>query len=211
MIALGLLLLLESLDVVRVGPETFFAGLFGVGAYLFWKQYAKGGSFGVLLLAYLAGYVGLAVINSSAEFLPEELFGPIFLWGAGAAFGLHWLQRRRESWGFLLVAGIGFTLGFVAFTSNVLWWMDLAGVVFFLGLAGTFFALHRVFEASGRLAWAKYAAAISTIFAAMIFADTTDSPVGELLTAAVLISLGGYFIWQAVRQERQQTRNLGSV
>lgn len=212
LILLGVLLLAQAFTGLFVGSEVFGGALLWLGALWFWTLYEKREAFIWLLLGFLAAFSGLAAFNGGLGVIADDFFGPLFLWGLGATLALHWFQHRRSSAWLVFGAGTAVTLGFVAFVEEILpWYADFSGGLFFLGLAATFWLLHRLFEAETRLAWAKYAAAVSAALAAVVFSEESYSAVGDYLSGGVLILLGAYLLWYAMRREAEQQNHLGSA
>lgn len=170
LVAMGSLLLLQTLNLVVFDLALVLASVIAVGGVLFlavftrrrdqWWALIPGFS-----LLSLGGMIGLSLIAPGAS---EGWTGFIFLGGTSLAFWAIYLSQRRQWWA-VIPAGALLTLGLMAGLSEVLPELALGGV-FFLGLGGTFAVVAAAPTTQGRQRWAVYPAAVLGMMGILITA-----------------------------------------
>jgi hypothetical protein len=188
LVALGLLALLGDLGVFAGIGRLFGLLLFGAAGLIVLRTYRDDPS-RMWTLPVGFGLLGLAVAS-----LDVPWGGGAFLAAIGLGFLAIWLSdETRERWWALIPAGVLLTLGVVAVYDE---WLggrgDVAGTLFFLGLAATFAALYLM--PSVNQTWAIWPALGLGIVALL-----TVSFQGGWIVPIALIALGG---WLLTRQSR---------
>lgn len=197
LVGLGILLLLETLEIVAWNWGVTFALLFGAGGIVFLAVYARQTE---QWWALIPGFVllGLGALIGLSAVVPgvgEAWGGALFLGSISLPFWVIYLTRRKEWWA-LIPAGSLLTLAVVAAVSQLAEG-GIAGGVFFLGLAATFGLIYVLPTPEGKMTWAAYPAlALLTVGAIVLVASTS---LLRFLGPAVLILLGIALAYRALR------------
>lgn len=200
LIAVGLLYLLNNLDMIFVGEDVAVSIVFfSVGAFMFFK-FSQSRSTGFLITAVLFTFIGLVIWLESIPGIDDQYIAVIFLWFASGLFSYGFF-RNTENWGFLIPAGILFTIGSMVWLDLVLYDDDVLGSVFFLGVGLTFGFLYLVRNEKNKLDWAKIPAICLIAFAGFLFFVTSDSIVTDLFLPVTLILVGGYLVYHSTKQK----------
>lgn len=158
LIGLGLVLLLDTLDIVPIVADLVVSLLFLAGSALFLGYFLQDQrQWWALFPAF--GLASLGVTTGLDELLPWlNLGGTVFLGGIGLSF-LTIYAVRREHWWPIIPGGALMTLAVITFVDN--WFPSLdSGWLFFFGLALTFAAVYLVGESQHQQAtWALIVAA----------------------------------------------------
>ncbi|MEW6569142.1 MAG: DUF5668 domain-containing protein [Chloroflexota bacterium] len=197
LIAVGTLLLLQTLNILTFDWSLLWALLFAFGGAVFlsvsvrqreqWWALIPG-----FTLLSLGALIGLSALVPGAG---GGWGGALFLGGIGLAFVTILLTQRKQWWA-LIPGGALLTLALVAGLSEVLSGITVGGV-FFLGLAATFGLLYRIPTPQGRQTWAVYPATVLGLMGLIIVAAGTDLLV--YLLAVALIVGGLALMLRAVR------------
>jgi hypothetical protein len=192
LIVLGLVFLLESLDVVAVG-DFIWPVLFGLGGLAFLSVFVGDRTHwwavipGFTLLG-LAGLIAWGVYGPSTA---ESWGATFFLGGISLSFWVIYLTNR-ENWWAIIPGGVLLTIALVAGLSSAVESGVVIGGVFFLGLALTFGALSLVKTPEGRLRWALIPAAVLFVMGLVITFAATD--MFNYVWPAALILVGLYLL-----------------
>ena len=208
LVLVGLAYLLNNLDIIFIENEVAVSMVFlAIGAYLFFK-FAKTKAMGFLITGALFTFIGLVIWLESIPGFDDQFIGVIVLWTAAALFGYVFL-RNSENWGFLIPAGILFTIGSMVWLDMILYNDDVLGSVFFLGLGSTFGFLYLIKNEKNKLDWTKVPALCLVGFSGFLFLITSDSLIADMFFPIVLILLGGYLVYNATKQKSfvRQTNN----
>lgn len=194
LIILGLLFLLQSLNVISGTWTPLWAVLFGLGGlaflYLFGHDRAKNWWAVIpgFTLFGLAALLFLEMLSSDAG----EWAGGLFLGAIALSFWVIYITRR-EFWWAIIPAGVLSTLAVVAtvssFTSG-----ELSGGLFFLGLGLTFALVYWLPTTDGRMKWALIPAGILILMGLLVMASSAS--LINYIWPLVLIAGGVYVLWR---------------
>lgn len=200
LVLIGLAYLLNNLDIIFIESEVAVSTIFlGIGAYLLFK-FSKTKAMGFLIMGAIFTFIGLVIWLESIPGFDDQFIGVIVLWTAAALFSYRFL-KNHENWGFLIPAGVLFTIGSMVWLEMVLYNEDVLGSVFFLGLGSTFGFLYLIRNEKNRLDWAKVPALCLVAFSGFLFLVTSDSLITDMFFPVVLILLGGYLVYNATKQK----------
>lgn len=200
LVLIGLAYLLNNLDIIFIESEVAVSTIFlAIGAYLLFK-FSKTKAMGFLIMGAIFTFIGLVIWLESIPGFDDQFIGVIVLWTAAALFSYGFL-KNHENWGFLIPAGILFTIGSMVWLEMVLYNEDVLGSVFFLGLGSTFGFLYLIRNEKNRLDWAKVPALCLVAFSGFLFLVTSDSLITDMFFPVVLILLGGYLVYNATKQK----------
>lgn len=178
LIIVGVLFLIGGSGLFGWLGKFLWAGVFGVLAYLSYKEGQRTDKNFMRILA--VPLAALAVVS----LLPGRTGGPLFLAAIGLAFAFAW-RRDPSRWWAIIPAG---ALGSVALEAALGPAQGLfGGSLFLLGLAATFFALTRLRQYAQ--AWAIYPAVALAVLAVLSFSGGTGWLVPLLLIGAGLVLL----------------------
>ncbi len=175
LILLGLLLLLETLGLLRSGAELAVAAAFALGGAAFlwgfvsrceWWWSAIPGM-ALLGIGLLIGYTTLAGGDGG------ELAASLFLGTLGAGFFLVYL-RLREHWWAIIPGGVLLTLALTVGLEPAFDKDEATVAVLFLGLALTFVLVYLAPNPEGRMTWAPIPAVILAVIGTLILAGSAQ-------------------------------------
>lgn len=197
LIAVGVVLLLQTLNIATFAWPFLWAILFAAGGVVFLSIYARRREQWWPLIPGLT-LLAIGVLIGLESIVPGgigDLGGSIVLGGISLAFWGVYLSRR-DSWWPLIPAGTLLTLAVAVAFSTVLEG-DLFAGAFLLGLGLTFGLVYLVPTPKGRQTWAVYPAAILVVMGIIMGAAAADLLVYGF--AAALIVGGLYLALRALR------------
>ncbi len=186
LVAVGALLLLQTLDILVFDWALVWALLFAAGGVVFLVAFARSRD---QWWALIPGFtmLSLGAMIAVGTILPGAgggWMGSVFLGGISLGFWAVYLSQRSQWWA-VIPAGTLLTLALVAGLSEVLPGLAVGGV-FFLGLAATFAVVAAVPTAQGRQSWAVYPAAVLGVIGLIITAAGTQL-LPYVLAAALIV------------------------
>jgi hypothetical protein len=193
LIILGLLFLLQSLNVITGAMTLLWAVLFGLGGlaflYVFLNNRAQS------WWAIIPGFVlcWLAVLLFFDAVLP----GVSGTWGGGLFLGAialsFWIiyVTKREFWWAVIPAGVLSTLAVVALLPDTSGG-NLSGGLFFIGLGLTFGLVYLLPTTEGRMKWALIPAGILGVMGLLVIASSAS--LINYVWPLVLVALGCYIL-----------------
>jgi len=200
LVLVGVAYLLNNLDIIFIENEVVVSMVFvAIGAYLFFT-FAKTKAMGFLITGSIFTFIGLVIWLESIPGFDDQFIGVIVLWTAAALFGYGFL-KNSENWGFLIPAGVLFTIGSMVWLDMILYNDDVLGSVFFLGLGSTFGFLYLIRSQKNKLDWAKVPALCLIAFSGFLFLITSDSLITDMFLPIVLTLSGGYLVYNATKQK----------
>ncbi len=202
LVLLGLLLLLQNLQVLPIPWDLFWAGLFLAAGLAFIALFIEQPRMWWALIPgffLIAGGIQIA-LQFVAPWVAGDWGGTVFLAVLGLSFCAIYLVRR-DYWWSIIPGGVLFTLAMVASVSRTTHSGAQSGGIFFLGLALTFALLYLLVEPRGRMTWALIPATILMILGLITMAAT--SPLINYLWPLLLVFIGAYLVYQAT-QARQR-------
>jgi uncharacterized membrane protein (UPF0136 family) len=189
----GVLSLLDVQGVISNASGIFWGLIFAAGGLVFLFMLFNDPN------NWWAAFPGFTLLGLAASsFLPDSLEaydGLVFFAGISMAF--WWVYfSDRERWWAIIPAGVLLTLGIVSALDNVTG-LETGGS-FFLGL-GLTFILVAILPGGGSRSWALIPGTILLLFGAVI--GTPFFGIAEYFWPAVLIVLGGYFLFRFFRNQ----------
>jgi len=120
LVLIGLAYLLNNLDIIFIESEVAVSTIFlAIGAYLLFK-FSKTKAMGFLIMGAIFTFIGLVIWLESIPGFDDQFIGVIVLWTAAALFSYGFL-KNHENWGFLIPAGVLFTIGSMVWLEMVLY------------------------------------------------------------------------------------------
>ena len=189
----GILSLLDIQGIISNASGIFWGLIFVAGGLVFLFMLFSDPN------NWWAAFPGFTLLGLAASsFLPDSLEaydGLVFFSGISMAF--WWVYfSDRERWWAIIPAGVLLTLGIVSALDNVTG-LETGGS-FFLGL-GLTFILVAILPGGSSRSWALIPGTILLIFGALI--GTPFFGIAEYFWPAVLIVLGGYFLFRFFRNQ----------
>jgi hypothetical protein len=195
LVVAGVLLMLQTLGIVRFVWELAWSVVFAAGgAFFLWMYLERRSQWWAVIPGMALLGIG-ALIGSSIVGLDDLLGGSIFLGALSVAFWLVYV-RTRENWWAVIPAGVLLTLAVVAGVDQVLPRAEPAGL-FFMGLALTFALVYLLPTSGGQMTWALIPAGVLFVIG-VIVVMATSSVLGFVWPAA-LILVGIFLVYRAVR------------
>jgi hypothetical protein len=202
LLAIGLLSLLNNLDVFRMSEEYVLSLIFaGVGAAFLQHGWATPRKWTFYFGSALV-LVGTIIFIEATRWLPDEMIGTMFLWlGAGLLYRVF--QRDRDkNWWVLLFAGPMLTTGLVVLLESYRMLRgDLAGVIMMFGFAATFGYIYLLRSPQRKLDWAKFPAAIFFLIGVFILLAEEFFGAIPFVISGLFILSGLYLIYRTVRTD----------
>ena len=199
LIALGVILLLNNLNVFDLQWEMLIGPLFGLVGIIFLLVFVfNNKEWWALIPGLILIAIGIIVfMNQNLGGFAEQWAGFIFLGLLGLAFLLIYIIHPQHWWG-IIPAGVLITLGGISLIQDER--ELLIGGIFFIGLAATFFLVYVLPKPAGKLKWALYPAAILLVLgiAAFFGVDKLINLIGPI----ILLAGGGYFVYLALRRKK---------
>lgn len=185
----GLLSLLDAMDIVSNAGGIFGGLVFGAGGLVFLYMLINDRN------SWWAAFPAFTLLGlAAASVLPEALEdfdGLVFFIGLSLAFWWVYFTNTNDHWWAIIPGGVLLTLGVVSSLEDVSGFET--GGLFFLGL-GLTFMLVAVLPGGKARSWALIPGTILLVFGALL--GTPYSGFTDYLWPAVLIALGGYFVFR---------------
>ena len=196
LIAVGLLFLLNNLEIVKFDWGILIGPLVALGGVVFLLVFILNSKeWWTLIPGFdLIGIGSLIFMSQNFTSLPGILGTSIFLAFLGLPFLLIFITHRQHWWA--LIPG-GVLITFVA-TSLVPLKSVWSGVIFFIGLAITFGLIYILPKPAGRLTWALYPAVILLLIGILEYFDLSN--VMKYVFPLALLVGGGYVLFRAIRR-----------
>ena len=199
LVAGGIGLLLENLDILRLGGFIWGAVL-GIAGIVFLSVYFENRIHwwslipGISLLAL--GFA--AILGFFSPSLSESIESSIVLGGIGLSFFVVYLVNR-ENWWAIIPAGVLATLAVVSAVDVGNYDVDTGGI-FFVGVGITFLLVAILPTPVGQMKWAYIPALIMLVMGTLISSQRQD--ILLYVWPILIISVGGYLVFRAVMSSR---------
>lgn len=185
----GILSLLDAMGIISNANGIFWGLVFGAGGLVFLSMLIKDrNSWWTAFPAFIL--LGLA----AKSFLPESLRdyeGFVFFIGISLAFWWVYFTDSAAQWWAIIPAGVLLTLGIVSLMQDASDAQEFGGLLLGIGLT---FVLVAVLPGGRGRSWALIPGMVLLLFGA--FLGISARGVTNYLWPAVLIVLGGYFLWR---------------
>lgn len=198
LIIVGVILLLDALDIFQFSFELLIGPLFGVGGVVFLLVFILNKKDwwaiipGLILIA-----IGLSIfMGQHMENFVGQWGGMIFMGFLGLAFLMIFITHPGNWWA-IIPAGVLLTLGGVSLVQGN---ERLQGGLLFLGLAITFFLVYILPKPDGKIVWALYPAGILLVIGGAVFLGV-ENLINYVWPFALLIG-GGFIIYRALKHQK---------
>jgi len=208
LLAIGLLSLLNNLDIFQMSEEYVLSLIFaGTGAALMQHGWAPPRKWTFYLGSALA-IVGVIFFIAENRFLPDEMIGTLWMWLIAAILYRVYLHNRNKNWWVLLFVGPLFTIGLVVlFEGFRLLRGELIGVLIMFGFAATFGYLYALRLSERKLDWAKFPAALFFLIGVFILLAEEFSGAIPFVISGLFILTGLYLIYRTLRTDFGSSKN----
>ncbi|MBN1249838.1 MAG: hypothetical protein JXC32_19405 [Anaerolineae bacterium] len=197
LVVLGLLFLLESLQILALGAA--WALLFAAAGLVFGYTYLEDREAWWAIIPAMT-LLSIAALIGVDTLLPEvgSLWGAsIFLGGLSLSFWIIYFATRSEQWWALIPGGILLSLALSLAVEPFLADDVFAGL-FMFGIAVTFALVYLLPNPEGRMGWALIPAGVLTLVGVIILSVTTSY--ANLIWPVLLIVGGAYILARSLRR-----------
>lgn len=195
LISAGVIFLLSNLNVISLNWEALVGPLFAVGGLVFLLVFILNTeNWWALIPAMALIGLGLIIFMGQGDFA-SEWTGAIFLGMLGLSFWLIYAFHPVHWWA-VIPGGVLLTLAGVSMLSDE---GNLAGGVFFIGMALTFGLVYILPKPDGKLNWALFPAGILLVFGVLVLLGTTS--LMNYVWPVVLLVGGGAILIGALRKK----------
>lgn len=201
LIGIGVVLLLQNLDILQGGGTLIWALAFAAGGLAMLGVFA--GSPKANWWAIIPGLVLLAlgILIGTGERL-GAWGGAMFLGAIGLSFWIVYFTNRQFWWA-IIPGGVLLTLMLVVGLAEMLKDLEVGGI-FFLGLGVTFALIYLLPTPEGRMKWAIWPAGILLLMGVII--TLASASILNWLWAAGLIAGGLYLVFRAIFPPKGQPK-----
>jgi hypothetical protein len=197
LVAVGVLVLLQNMHIVRSGLSLLWSLLFLAAGAIFTYFYFKNPTnWWPIIPGFTLLGVGSLILLSWALPTIGDALGTFLLLGAmGASFFVIYAHRRDHWWpiipgGVLVTVAVSTLLEDLARPA-----FDTGGLVL-IGLGVTFLLVYLLSPSTKRMTWALYPAGI--LAAIGVFIGIATSPLMSYVGPLALLAIGGYLVYRAV-------------
>jgi hypothetical protein len=157
LVALGVLLFLNNLDVIDLDWSLLIGPVFALGGlvFLFVFIFDRKNWWALIPAFTLLGLGAIILLGALKIPFVETLSGAILFFAIGLSFWLIYINNTSNWWA-IIPGGVLWSLAAVTLLPEETW---LSRGIFFLGLGLTFLLVYLLPKAEGRMKWALYPAA----------------------------------------------------
>jgi hypothetical protein len=194
LVAAGVILLLDNMNIIALDWNTLVGPLFAVGGLVFLLVYIMNtDEWWALIPGCVLIAIGI-IIFMGERGIAEQLTGGIFLGLLAVSFLLVY-AFHRENWWAIIPGGTLLTLAVIAVLPD----SDWTGSLFFLGLSATFGLLYVLPNPVGKLKWALYPAGALLGLGLMVALGVSN--LINLVWPLALLIAGGVIIFRVLRNK----------
>jgi hypothetical protein len=199
LVAGGIALLLENLDILRLGGFIWGAVL-GITGIIFLSVYFENrlNWWSLIPGVSLLGLSFAALLEFFSPSFAESVGSSIVLGGIGLSFFLAYLVNR-ENWWAIIPAGVLATLAVVSAVDVGNYDVDTGGI-FFIGVGLTFLLVAILPTPVGQMKWAFIPTLIMFVMGTLISSQRQD--ILLYVWPILIILVGGYLVYRAVMSNR---------
>lgn len=197
LIVMGILFLLESLEILALGGA--WAILFAVTGLAFGYTYLENREnwWAIIPALALLSIGALIGMDAYAPGLDDQWGGSIFLIGLALSFWIILFTTRFEQWWAVIPGGILLTLAVLIGVEPLIGDDAFAGL-FMMGIGATFLVVSFIRSPDGPMRWALIPAGILGMIGVILLATATQW--ANLIWPIALIIGGGYLLLRSVRR-----------
>jgi hypothetical protein len=197
LIVLGILFLLESLEILVIGGA--WAILFAIGGLAFGYTFLENRDhWWAIIPAFVLLSLGVLIgVDTYAPKLGDQWGGSIFLLGLALSFWVIFLTTRFEQWWAVIPGGILLTLAVLIGFEPLIGGDAFAGLLM-LGFAATFLVVSLMPTPDGPMRWALIPAGVMGALGVILLTAATQ--LANLIWPTALILIGGYLLLRNARR-----------
>jgi hypothetical protein len=197
LIVLGILFLLESLEILVIGSA--WAILFAIGGLAFGYTFLENRDhWWAIIPAFVLLSLGVLIgVDTYAPKLGDQWGGSIFLLGLALSFWVIFLTTRFEQWWAVIPGGILLTLAVLIGFEPLIGGDAFAGLLM-LGFAATFLVVSLMPTPDGPMRWALIPAGVMGALGVILLTAATQ--LANLIWPTALILIGGYLLLRNARR-----------
>jgi len=201
LIVVGVILLLQNLNIFRFVWELAWIGILGLGGVLFFMAFLgnRANWWAIIPAAALLGLTVAAGIKLIFPGLGGRIGGALFLITLAQGFWLVYLRERSQWWA-IIPCGVLLTIAAVSLVETLLPRVETGGL-FFLGLGATFGLVYLLPSSPNRMRWAIIPAV--ALSAVGLFVTFVNAQVLRILWPATIMLVGGWLLIQALGLRRR--------
>jgi hypothetical protein len=199
LVAGGIALLLENLDILRLGG-LIWGVVLGIAGIIFLSVYFENRNnwWSLIPGVSLLGLSFSALLGFFSPSLSESVGSSLVLGGICLSFVLVYLVNR-ENWWAIIPAGVLATLAVVSAVDVGNYEVDTGGI-FFIGVGLTFLLVAILPTPVGQMKWAIIPALIMFVMGTLISSQRLD--ILLYVWPILIILVGGYLVYRAVVSNR---------
>ncbi len=199
LVAGGIALLLENLDILRLGG-LIWGVVLGIAGIIFLSVYFENRNnwWSLIPGVSLLGFSFAALLGFFSPSLSESVGSSLVLGGICLSFVLVYLVNR-ENWWAIIPAGVLATLAVVSAVDVGNYEVDTGGI-FFIGVGLTFMLVAILPTPVGQMKWAIIPALIMFVMGTLISSQRLD--ILLYVWPILIILVGGYLVYRAVVSNR---------
>ncbi len=203
LVGTGLLALVNNLGLLEIEAELVVSLLFLAAGGFVMSRFHRTGSVPALLVGAMLLFIGSAIFIEATGLVDDDYIAVVLFWGAAGLCGYGFL-RNQEKWGWLIPAGVLFTLGTLVILDESRYLDDdLMGGTFFLGVGLTFSLLYLIRNERNRLEWAQIPALFLVLFSGLVYLKTVEVEIGAYLFPSILVATGTYLVLRSLWGRRK--------
>jgi len=196
LVVMGLLFLLESLNILALGAA--WAVMFAAAGLAFGYTYLENRENWWAIIPAMT-LLGIAILSGVSTFFPraDEVGIGIFLGMLALSFWIIALTTRMAQWWAIIPGGVLLALAVAIALEPLLPGEAFVGI-FMLGMSLTFGAVYLLPVGEGRMTWALIPAGILGLIGIIFLAAATR--LAALIWPIALILVGGFLLLRSLRR-----------
>jgi hypothetical protein len=197
LVAVGVLVLLQNLHIIRSGLSLLWSLLFLAAGAIFTYLYFKDRTnwWAIIPGFTLLGIGGLILLSWALPAVGDTLGTFLLLGAMGASFFVIY-ANRREHWWPIIPGGVLITVAISTLLEDLIRPAFDTGSLILIGLGVTFLLVYLLSPSTKRMTWALYPAGI--LAAIGVFIGIATSPLISYVGPLALLAVGGYLVYRAV-------------
>ncbi len=197
LVAVGVLVLLQNLHIVRSGLSLLWSLCFlAAGAIFTYLHFRDRTNWWAIIPGFtLLGIGGLILLGWALPAIGDTLGTFLLLGAMGASFFVIY-AHRREHWWPIIPGGVLVTVAISTLLEGLFRPAFDAGSLVLIGLGVTFLLVYLLSPSTKRMTWALYPAGILAAIGVLI--GITTSRLGGYVGPVALLAVGIYLIYRAV-------------
>ncbi|MCX6071790.1 MAG: hypothetical protein NTU91_13205 [Chloroflexi bacterium] len=197
LVAAGVLVLLQNLNIIRGGLSLLWSLCFLAGGAIFTYLYFKDRAHWWTIIPgfTLLGIGGLILLTLALPRIGDTLGTTLLLSAMGASFFVIY-ANRREQWWPIIPGGVLITVAISTLLEDLLRPAFDTGSLILIGLGVTFLLVYLLSPSTKRMTWALWPAGI--LAAIGLFIGISTSPLMAYVGPLALLAVGIYLVYRAV-------------